>query len=69
MTILITGVAKLDEWLINNKKLKVIKCANARGKRETLIGHIRNCIHHHKHGTFTPKELIRANKLLEEYIK
>lgn len=62
----ITTVSGFDEWLISNLHLKAIKCSKARAKRETLIGHIRNCIHYSEHGSFTPKDLTRANKLLEK---
>ncbi|OGN21394.1 MAG: hypothetical protein A2915_00985 [Candidatus Yanofskybacteria bacterium RIFCSPLOWO2_01_FULL_41_34] len=65
----ITSIAGFDQWLIGAHKLKSIKCPKARGKKETVVGHIRNCIHHRDHGTFTPKKLTMANKLLERILK
>lgn len=62
----ITTVSGFDEWLINNLHLKAIRCSKARAKRETLVGHIRNCIHYSEHSSFVPKDLTRANKLLEK---
>lgn len=60
----IISVAGFDDWLIKNRGLKDIKCSKARGKIETLIGHIRNCIHHKEHGSFSPRSLAKANKIL-----
>ena len=65
----ITTVAGFDDWLIKHTKLKDIKCPNARGKRETMIGHIRNCIHYKEHGSFAPRKLTTANKLLEKILR
>lgn len=65
----ITSIAGFDQWLISAQGLKDIKCSKARGQKETIIGHIRNCIHHNDHSSFSPKELAKANKLLEKILK
>lgn len=62
----ITNTAKIDEWIVKNFSLQIIKCPNSRGKKETIIGHIRHCIHHKKHGIFTIKDLTNANKILQQ---
>lgn len=65
----ITTVAGFDDWLIKNSWLKEINCSKSRGKKETMAGHIRNCIHYKEHGSFTTKNLIKTNKILEELLK
>lgn len=65
----IKTVAAFDDWLIKNAGLKDIKCPKARGKRETIVGHIRNCIHYKEHGSLVPKNLVAANKVLAKILK
>ncbi len=65
----IKTVAAFDDWLIKNAGLKDIQCPKAHGKKETTVGHIRNCIHYKEHGSFIPKNLIKANKLLKKTLK
>ena len=62
----ITNASEIDSWLIKNKNLTAIKCLSSRGKIETIIGHIRHCLHHKKHGTYTTKELTKAIKILSQ---
>lgn len=62
----ITTVAGFDDWLIKNAGLKDIRCPKARGKKETAIGHIRNCIHYKEHGALVPRNLTKAIKVLEK---
>lgn len=64
----IKTVSAFDDWLIKNLGLKDIKCPKARGKKETIVGHIRNCIHYREHGSFVPKNLVMANKLLTKIL-
>ena len=65
----IKTVSAFDDWLIRNAGLKDIKCPKARGKRETIVGHIRNCIHYKEHGSLVPKNLVAANKVLAKILK
>lgn len=69
MVLKIKTVAAFDDWLIKNAGLKDIRCSKARGKKETMVGHIRNCIHYKEHGSVVPKNLVAANKLLTKILK
>lgn len=65
----ISSVSGLDEWLITNQGIKNISCPKVHGnKQETIAGHVRNCIGHAEHGTFTPKELDEAMKIVERFL-
>lgn len=52
----VRSVSTFDKWLIANKGLKPFSCRNARGE-ETLAGHIRNCLHHARHGKYSARQL------------
>jgi hypothetical protein len=66
----IRTIVDFDAWLIKNKRLKDIKCPSARGKAETSIGHIRNCIHYPKeHGAVPVQDLDKAIRILETIIR
>lgn len=65
----ITNVSEFDNWLVKNTELKDINCSKARGKKETIVGHIRNCIHYEEHGSINPKDLTKAIKVLEKIVK
>ena len=65
----ITTVAGFDDWLIKNAGLKYMRCPRARGKKETVIGHIRNCIHYKEHGSLVPRNLTKAIKALEKVVR
>ena len=57
---------KIDEWIFAQKpRLKRITCGR-NSNEESLPTHIRHCIHHKKHGTYTNSELRKAIKLLDE---
>jgi hypothetical protein len=62
-------VGSFDSWLISTKKTKEYICAASRGKTETYVGHIRNCITHPGHGKYTLPSLSKGIKLLENLLK
>lgn len=64
------NIFDFDQWLINDQGFQDIKCPQSRGKKqETIIGHIRHCIHHPPHGSFSPQKIKEANRSLERILK
>ncbi|PCJ22002.1 MAG: hypothetical protein COA96_14980 [SAR86 cluster bacterium] len=58
--------AEIDKWIFTQKPhLKSFTCGRSKNK-ESLPTHIRHCIHHKRHGTYTIPELRKAIKLLDE---
>lgn len=62
-------VADVDSFLISNSYFKQKSCKSARKTIETIVGHIRNCIHHSKHGTYSKKQILLAIRKLEIILK
>lgn len=56
-----------EKWLFESKKIQYIDCRSSRGK-ETILGHIRNCIHHKDHGIYTKSQLSDAINILKQII-
>lgn len=54
-----------DSWLIAKGERTEYNCRTARND-ETLIGHIRNCIHHKQHGHFSQPQLANAIRWLKK---
>jgi len=54
-----------DSWLITKGERTKYNCRSARND-ETLIGHIRNCIHHKQHGHFSQPQLANAIRWLKK---
>ena len=66
----IKNSTEFDKWLMQHKQLQDVKCpASPRGKKETIIGHIRNCIHYSEHGTCSQEDLSNALVILKEILR
>lgn len=63
----------INNWVISqNAKVPYATNCNAHSnltQKETLPVHIRNCIHHKTHGTFTSAQVEKSIKVLEPMIK
>ncbi|MGH9872671.1 MAG: DUF262 domain-containing protein [Pyrinomonadaceae bacterium] len=57
--------AAFDSWLITQGERSKYKCRTARND-ETLIGHIRHCIHHSRHGRYSKPQLANALRWLKK---
>jgi hypothetical protein len=59
------GPTAFDAWLISGLWKPRNSCPKARGN-ETIIGHIRNCIHHREHGRFSRPQLAAALRFMKK---
>lgn len=57
--------AAFDTWLIANSWKQRHNCSRGRGD-ETIIGHIRHCIHHREHGHYSQPQLAAAIRFIKK---
>lgn len=61
----------VDQWLLQkDSNTPIVNCIECEKRKcKTLPTHVRHCIHHKEHGTYTKRQLIKSKSILSKLVK